>query len=134
MVQNVSEESSGDTFNMSGNFTGAIVNIKSTLTNVNQQINTSTVESSIQQDLNRLVNELSQALEKIPSDKGEEAEAVAKSAEALINAATEEKPNKTMVEISGEGLKKAAENIADVMPIVLTIAAQIVAAVAKIVN
>jgi hypothetical protein len=133
MTQNTSGASTGDIFNMSG-FTGAIVNIKSTLTNVNQQINTSTVESSIQQELNHLVDELSQALEKIPADKEEEAEAVAKSAEALINAATEKKPNKTMVEISSEGLKKAAKNIADVMPIVLTIATQIIATVAKIVN
>ena len=127
-------QSTGDTFTMSGDFRGANVNIKSTLTNVTQTIGAlPTDDSSAKDELERLIQELNDALQQAPDDKAEEAEAVAKSAELLVKTATEEKPNKTMVQITGEGLKQAAQNMADVIPAVVTIAAQIVAAIAKFV-
>jgi hypothetical protein len=43
-----------------------------------------------------------------------------------------EKPNKTMLQISAEGLKQAAKNLVTVTPIVLTIATQIVNTIMKI--
>jgi hypothetical protein len=73
-------------------------------------------------------------LAKVPPELESEAEAVAQTTEALVEVASAEKPNKTMIEITGEGLKKAAENIAAVMPTVLTIATQIVATVSRIVG
>jgi hypothetical protein len=47
----------------------------------------------------------------------------------MVEQASAEKPNKTMLQITGEGLKKAAENIADVLPTVLEIATKIVAVI-----
>ncbi len=127
-------KSTGDTFTMSGDFRGANINIKSTLTNVTQTIGTlPTDDSSAKDELERLIQELNDALQQVPDDKAEEAEAVAKSAELLVKTAAEEKPNKTMVQITGEGLKQAAQNIAAVIPAVVTIATQIVAAIAKFV-
>jgi hypothetical protein len=124
----------GDTFNMSGDFRGANVNIKSTLTNVTQTIGAlPDADPSTKAELEALIQQLNDALQQVPGEKAEEAEAVAQSAELLVKTATEEKPNKTMVQISGEGLKQAAKNIADVMPTVLTIATQIVATIAKFV-
>lgn len=123
---------SGDTFTMSGDFRGANVNIKSALTNVTQTIGALPDAEPAKAELEKLIKELNDALQQVPADKAEEAEAVAQSAELLVKTATEEKPNKTMIQISGEGLKQAAKNVAEVMPIVLTIAAQIVAAVAKL--
>jgi hypothetical protein len=90
-------------------------------------------DPSTKAELDKLISKLDEALQQVPPDKAEDAEAVAQSAEALVETASQEKPNKTMVEITGEGLKKAAQNLADVAPIVLTIATQIVDTVVKLV-
>jgi hypothetical protein len=50
-----------------------------------------------------------------------------------VDKAQAEQPNKTSLQISGEGLKKAAQNLADIMPTVLTIATQIVTTIARFV-
>jgi internalin A len=124
---------SSDTFHMSGDFRGAMVNIKNKLENVTQTINNMPhADSSEKQALQALVEQLKVELEKAPPELSSEAEAVAQTTEALVEAASAEKPNKTMIEITGEGLKKAAENVAAVMPMVLTIATQIVTAVSRL--
>lgn len=121
-----------DTFNMSGDFRGAIFNIKSTLKDVTQTVNMLPhADQRDKDELKRLIEQLNEELQKAPSDKTEEAEAIAESAKALIEAANKDKPNKAMVQITAEGLKKAAENIAGVMPSVIVIASQIVAAIAR---
>jgi hypothetical protein len=123
----------GDQFNLSGNFSGAIVNLKSTLKNVHQtagQIPAGDEDSRKQ--LQDLIEKLSAELEKIPPAKKDDAEAVAQTAKALIDQANSQKPNKTLLQISGEGLKQAAKNIADVLPAVAPIALQIVALVARL--
>lgn len=123
----------GDQFDMSGDFRGAIVNIKSTLTNVQQSIgDIETNDEAAREELSNLVTQLEEALEATPPEKTEQAEAVAQTAEALVQQAAVEQPNQTMIKITGEGLKKAAENIADVLPTVLGIATQIVLSVGKI--
>jgi ElaB/YqjD/DUF883 family membrane-anchored ribosome-binding protein len=124
----------GDTFNMSGDFRGAFLNIKSTLANVTQTIGTLPQDyASTKEELQKLVKELNEVLQQIPDDRAEEAEAVAQTAEALVDKAAEEKPNRAMIEITSNGLKQAAQKLADVMPTVLTIATQIVSAVSKFV-
>ncbi len=133
LPQNTS--TSGDTFTMSGNFQGAIINIKSTLTNTTQTVNaTPTLEPDLKEELTQLLEQLQEVLTQVPEDKGEDAEAVAQTAEALIESATTENPNKTMVKISGKGLKQAAKNLAAVTPTVVTIATQIVNAITKFIN
>jgi hypothetical protein len=123
----------GDKFNLSGDFRGAVLNIKSTLTNVQQSIGEiPNADESSKQELENLVEALKQALETAPAENQEEAQAVAESAKMLVETAKAEKPNRTMIEITGEGLKKAAQNLAEVMPSVVGIATQIVVAVMKI--
>jgi vacuolar-type H+-ATPase subunit H len=123
----------GDKFNLSGDFRGAVLNIKSTLTNVQQSIGEiPSADESTKQELESLVEALKQALEAAPAENQEEAQAVAESAKMLVETAKAEKPNRTMIEITGEGLKKAAQNLAEVMPSVVSIATQIVVAVMKI--
>lgn len=127
--------SSGDTFNMSGDFRGANINIKSRLEDVTQTIGTlPKADSSAKAELEQLIQELNDVLQEIPEEKSEAAEAVAQSAEMLVKKAAEEEPNKTMIQITGEGLKQAAQNLADVTPAVLTIATQIVATVSKFIR
>lgn len=121
----------GDTY--SGDFRGAILNVKSTLNNVQQTIGgMSSANPSEKQQLQDLVNKLEQALTNVPEANDEDAEAVSQTTEALVTMAADEKPNKTMLKITGEGLKQAAQNLANIMPEVLTIATGIVATVGKI--
>jgi chromosome segregation ATPase len=122
-----------DRFNMSGDFRGAIINIKSKLTDVQQTVGQiQTEDETARKELETLIGQLSEALQKVPAGNEEQAEAVAETAKVLVDTAKTEKPNKTMLQISGEGLKQAAENLAGVMPIVASIAGQIVLAVAKL--
>jgi septal ring factor EnvC (AmiA/AmiB activator) len=122
-----------DRFNMSGDFRGAIINIKSTLTNVQQSIgDIRTDDETARKELESLIGQLSEALQKVPAEHQEQAQAVAETAKVLVDTAKAEKPNKTMLQISGEGLKQAAENLAGVMPTVLTIAGQIVMTITKL--
>jgi len=118
----------GDTTNFSGDFRGAIVNFKSTLTNVQQTVQAiPTADAAEREELERLVVALSAALEGLPPDKAEQAEAVAQQTQALVEEAKKEQPNKTMLGITANGLKQAAETVADVAPNVLQVATQIVA-------
>jgi methyl-accepting chemotaxis protein len=122
----------GDQFNMSGDFRGAILNIRSTLTNVQQHVHEiRTEDGGARQELAQLIAQLSEVLQQVPESRQEQAEAVAQTAKVLVETAKSEKPNKTLLQISGEGLKQAAKNLADVLPAVVGIATQIVAAVLK---
>jgi regulator of replication initiation timing len=122
----------GDRFTMSGDFRGSIVNIKSTLTDVKQSVGEiPTEDEAVKKALTSLISQLQETLEKTPQEKQEQAEAVAQSAQALVEQAKAEKPNRTLLKISAEGLKQAAQNLADVMPAVVGIAAQIALAVNK---
>jgi len=124
----------GDRITISGDISNSILNIKSTLTNVQQSIGAiPTNDKDTRAQLESLVEQLSQALAspKVQEAKKEEAEAVAASAQILVETAKAEKPNKTLLQGSGEMLKKAAENLAGVAPSVIGIATQIVTAVLK---
>ena len=124
-----------DQFTMSGDFRGAFINIKSTLTNVQQTIgDISTDDMDTRMELEKLIGQLNDALQKVPVEKQEEAEAVAQTAKALIDAAKAEKPNQTLLQITGEGLKKAAQELVKATPVVLHVASQIVMSVMKLVE
>jgi hypothetical protein len=119
------QQSYGDVY--SGDFRGAILNVRSTLENVTQSIeNVTGADESEKQELKDLVAQLKAVLEKVPPDRVEEAEAVATLTESVVEQASVDKPNKALLQISREGLKKAAEDIADVLPTVLGIATKIV--------
>lgn len=117
---------SGDQFTMSGNFSGAILNIKSTLTNVSQSIGAAPHgDAATKAQLQALIEQLSTELQKVPAEKAEDAEQAAKRAENAVAEATKATPDKDDVAYSLSRLKKAAENIAQVLPTVLPIATQI---------
>lgn len=115
-----------DTVNFSGDFRGAIVNFKSTLTNVQQTVQSlPSMDDTAKKELERMIGELSQALEGLPSDKSELAQAMAQQMEGLVAEAKKEEPNKTLLNISADGLKRAAQTVADVTPNILKVATQI---------
>jgi uncharacterized caspase-like protein len=126
---------SGDQFNMSGNFSGAILNIKSTLTNVSQSIGTAPGgDAGAKAQLQQLIEQLSAELQKVPAEQVGEAEQAAKRAESAVAEATKPNPDKDDVEYSLSRLKKAAENIAGVLPTVLPIATQIADTLRKMIG
>lgn len=127
---NITNSTTGDTFNMSGDFRGSNVNIKSTLTNVNQTIGAlPNADDAAKAELQKLIAQLHEALQQAPADKADDADAVAQMAETFIETANSEKPNKMILQITGEGLKKAAENLAAIVPDVVKIAGAIVAGI-----
>jgi hypothetical protein len=128
------QKNSSDTFNMSGDFRGSILNIRSDLQDVNQTIgNIPQADESTKAELQALVKTLFDELQKAPPEKVEQAEAIVELTKDLVDKAAVEKPNKTTLQITGEGLKQAAQNIADVMPTVVSIATKIVATIGMLV-
>jgi methyl-accepting chemotaxis protein len=124
-----------DRINMSGDFRGAVVNIKSKLTNVQQSVgDIRTDDQKAREELETLIGQLSEALQKVPAENQEHAEAVAETAKALVDTAKVEKPNKAMIQVTAQGLKLAAQNLADVMPTVVTIAGKIALTVVKLIG
>jgi regulator of replication initiation timing len=122
-----------DNFTLSGDFRGSIVNIKSELQNVQQTVGQmQTDDPAAKQELQHLIQQLSDELQKTPPEKKEAAEAVSATAKVLVEQANAEKPNHTMLQITGEGLKQAAKNLVDVAPVVINIATQIVMAISRI--
>ncbi len=117
---------SGDNINMSGDFRGAMVNVKSTLNNVQQTIGGMTNANDDEKaELEGLVKQLEEALAKVPASNAEDAEAISQMTESLVELAAQETPNKTMLQITSEGLKQAAQNLADITPNVVKIATSI---------
>ena len=110
-----------------------ILNLESTLSNVSQNVNNvSSLDQPGKDDLKQLIEQLNVALQKTPAGNLDEATAIAKTTERLVEDIKEEKPNKPQVQITLDGLKKAAENIAKVVPDVLPIVAQIVKFAARV--
>jgi hypothetical protein len=117
----------GDT-NVQNNITvggAAIINIDSTLNNVQQSIGCATSLSDSQKsDLEKLVVSLRAELDAIKSDHTEEAKAVSDALEKAV--ATAAKPQaerkKSLLDLSAKGLKDAAELVSDVAQKILTTA------------
>ncbi len=122
----------GDQFSRSGDFREVLFNIKSTLRRASQSVKVIPgADEGLKGELQRLLKQLSQALQQVPPDQVEAAEAVAQAAEQLVQTTAEEKPNKTLIKITSKSLKEAAQNLAEGMLLVLTVATQIVETVSK---
>ena len=123
----------GDKFNLSGDFRGANVNLKSTLRNVHQTAGMIPEASEDdRKQLQDLIERLMTELEKVPPKHKEEVETVAITATALVEQAKSGKKNKTLLKVTGEGLKQAATGLAPAIPAILPIVLQMIATVTKI--
>jgi hypothetical protein len=109
------------------------INIKSTLDRVNQSVNAIPASSeSDKRELQGLLKSLNELLQTIPPHKANEAEAVAEQVAHLVDAATKSKPNRTMLQVIGNGLTQTAAFLKEVAPGVITISAQIIKIVGNI--
>lgn len=77
--------------------------------------------------LQALLNQLAEALKQAPADKQEDAEKVVKRAKEAVEEAVAPKLDKEAVEAKANLLKRAAENVKEAMPVVLTIATNLIA-------
>lgn len=117
---------------MSGDFRGAILNVDTELNNSSQNIgDTFNTNENISNELHQLLEEFKQALLKVPTEKANESEAATWAAETLIKERTSGNKNPAKIEITKEGLRKAANNIASVTPTVLLIAEKIISALER---
>lgn len=125
-----------DAITMSGNFEGAILNVKSSLANVSQTIEAiPNASPADKQTLKTLLARLDTALAETTAQAphlSEAAEAVRVTAKTLLETAGQAQPNRSLLKISGEGLKQAAQDLAVVTPAVLSLATQIVETVLKL--
>lgn len=111
----------------------AIINVDSTLEQVTQNISSaSNVDAEDKKQLTELIEQLKTEIRKAPQGEKESAEALADSAQSLVEAGTKAQPNKETIKNRADGLTKAAEKIAGVMPTVLKIATGIVKTVFQI--
>jgi ElaB/YqjD/DUF883 family membrane-anchored ribosome-binding protein len=102
--------------------------IGATLQNVNFGLLPNATQDTRQQleDLKKQLTEVLQQVATDHPDHQEDAEIVAELTQDLADSAQAEKPRRRMLEIKGENLVKAAENLAKVTPTVVGIAKQIV--------
>lgn len=116
----------GDQFNMSGNFQGAILNIKSRLDNVTQTIGALPgVDSPTKDELKQLITQLSEALGGIPQERSEDAEKLSKRVEEVVEELKKPNPDKELVGFNLDRLLNTAKSIATFLPAVLPIATDI---------
>jgi hypothetical protein len=107
--------------------------IQSSLTNA--QLIAGTIpagDDSQRKKLQELLQQLQDALPKTSFDKAEQAEALATQAKGIVDEAAKAKPNKTTLQLFGQGLKTTAEFLKDAVPSAVTIAGQIVGIIGKI--
>ncbi len=124
------DEIKGSKYVMSGNFSGAVLNIESQLTNVTQSIMAAAVSGPAKGDLTSLVAALEAELAGVPAGRGKEAEAVAGRL-AKVTAAVAEGDGE-MADLNGRALERAADALGDARPGLPAAARQITAAVRRV--
>jgi ElaB/YqjD/DUF883 family membrane-anchored ribosome-binding protein len=83
-------------------------------------------------DLESLLQRLAELLAKSPSAGGDEAEALTLQARQLVEVASKEAPNPSLLKVIGSGLKQTAAFLKDSAPAAVETAGQIVSLVAKL--
>jgi hypothetical protein len=78
--------------------------------------------ASTRAELEALYRRLADALAQVPAEQQEEAAAVEQLAQTALDEADKANPNKTLLTVTAEGLKQAAQNLAAVAPIAVEIA------------
>lgn len=84
------------------------------------------------QTLDTLLEQLKQALVEAPPGNEKKASKVADSIKEFLDESKKEEPDPDLLAAKGNALKKAAENIKEAIPAILTIATQIVAHVIRL--
>lgn len=119
-------DQSRQNISIGGNVSGGNVNIGGWQTfqgdvSINYGALDSAPAGSPLDELKTLLVELESALKQQPADKAKQVQAVQKIANQITEEVAEDEPNSTMLQITGKGLKEAAQNLLGVAPIVAKI-------------
>lgn len=95
--------------------------IADTIENSFNTLMESTVDDGIKTLLDQLLREVTEVNKEMPQDKVDEAEMMARDAEALVKEATSSKPRRRWYEVSLDGLKEAAISIGEIAIPILNI-------------
>jgi hypothetical protein len=110
------------------------VNVQSRLDHVTQTVQQNQGWSDARKDeLTTLLAELTKTLKGVAETRPDDADRVAKTAELVVAEAMKAKPDSGFLSITGEGLKKAAEAVADIAPTIIGVAGKIIAFVTSLV-
>ncbi|MCB8978651.1 MAG: hypothetical protein H6657_14620 [Ardenticatenaceae bacterium] len=123
--------------NISGNIQGGMINIGGSqsfqgtinirIDKMHQAIDKFTDSSDFEkQQIRSLIKQLHEALSAVPPEHGRNVEKIAKRAEELVDEASDEELDRDAIEAKANLLKKAAENVKEIMPIVASIATNLV--------
>lgn len=117
---------SRQSIHIEGNISGGNVSIGSTQAfhgnvNINYKVLSSVQPGSPLDDLKTLLQELERALKQQPTDKAEDVKLAQEYANEIAEEAAKKSPRKKKLEITGESLNKAAENLLAVSPIIAKI-------------
>jgi uncharacterized membrane protein len=120
----------------SGQIQGGIVNIDGDMTfhsEVTVTVNEmrQSLSPSEVNELEKQLKDLRTELEKVPSDRINDAKTVKRRVNELVAEADQEDPDKEEVEARAGKLKKAAKQIEDVLPAVLAIATRVIACISR---
>lgn len=122
-----------NTYTLSGDFRGAVLNIESTLRDTRQRIaNLPRVDTVARAELTQLMDELTPLLTTVPPLLLPDSEQLAEGVQALIGTAAVAQPNRTSMRLLGQGVKDIAGRFSHAAPRVLEIVEQIVSIVANV--
>ncbi len=123
----------GDTFTMSGNFQGAIINIKSQLEHVAQSIHSlPNANQETKPHLTQLLTQLGDLLQHVPPDRANDVEKVVRRVQALIDEVGKADQDTELIAFHRESLKRAANNIATIVPAIRPVVTQIESCIASL--
>lgn len=124
----------GSTYTFSGNFTGAMVNVKSQLRNVTQSIAAlPSADQATKDELTQLTAQLADLLATTPNERAMDAEKVSKRVETLVDEANKPDPDRELFEFNLESLKKAIAMLSTVVPLVVPVADKIITLIRSLV-
>jgi hypothetical protein len=109
------------------------VNVKARLDRVTQIVkNAPAIPTKEKDQLADLIDQLKHALEAAAEKQPEDLQRVIQAAEMVAAEVSKQKPSKSFLALSAEGLKEAAKAVAGIAPTVLNVATQIVQFVGKL--
>ena|GEM_PF-2736019 len=109
-----------------GDISNSVVTIASQLSNVFQMIGTIPgADQSTKDELTALTKQLNALLQQAPIEHADDVERITERVEGLVKEAKKSKPDPDYLKVSAAGLKKAAANLATVLPAVIPIATQL---------
>jgi tRNA U34 5-carboxymethylaminomethyl modifying GTPase MnmE/TrmE len=83
------------------------------------------VSADLRETLQKQIEELIEAMKTVPASETKKVQEVKIAVEDAVSEANKKQPDKNRLEIRGEALKKAAQSLAEITPIVLKIASQV---------